>query len=617
MTAPVTQEQWAEARRLSTDAVLQRITVRKALLGYQALTVSLLESVSECSVLVIEKSRRIGLTWACASYAVLRAGRSREAGGMDFMYISYSQEMTREFIDACGMWARAFGQAASEMEEYLFEDKDETGERSIQAFRIRFASGFEIVGLSSAPRTLRGKQGVVMIDEAAFVDSLEELLKAALAFLMWGGQVIVCSTHDGWENYFNEIIQDILAGKQDYKHLKITLDDALQEGLYERISLVTGKTWTPEGEAEWRAKLVKFYGTGADEELFCIPSQSSGTYLPRALIAARMHDDIPLVRWKSPEGFVDWPADLRQAEIEDFCREELLPLVKKMDPALRSGFGQDFGRSGDSSLIHPFQVRPNLGLSTPFMLELRDVPFESQKQIVFWLRDNMPKFFHAAFDATGNGASHAEAARQKWGPSYVSEIKLSPAWYILNMPKLKAAFEDGTIEIAKHDDVLGDYRCLKMTKGVAKVPDTARTIGNDGFARHGEAAIAGALAIYASEQDGGDVGAGTTGDGRNSGKLDDFGGSFGAIESRADLSGYTRMCHGRAQHAGNRDRRVRSVRAQLSGRAAADRRGAVVAGRRQRHPDLRRDPAGSARLRHLAKNEAGGHPAQLVRQSRL
>lgn len=138
MNAPVTQEQWAEARRLSTDAVLERITVRKALLGYQALTVSLLESVSECSVLVIEKSRRIGLTWACASYAVLRAGRAREAGGMDFMYISYSQEMTREFIDACGMWARAFGQAASEMEEYLFEDKDETGERSIQAFRIRW-----------------------------------------------------------------------------------------------------------------------------------------------------------------------------------------------------------------------------------------------------------------------------------------------------------------------------------------------------------------------------------------------------------------------------------------------------------------------------------------------
>ena len=44
--------------------------------------------------------------------------------------------------------------------------------KAINAFRIKFASGFEIMALSSAPRGLRGKQGVVIIDEAAFVDQL-------------------------------------------------------------------------------------------------------------------------------------------------------------------------------------------------------------------------------------------------------------------------------------------------------------------------------------------------------------------------------------------------------------------------------------------------------------
>ncbi|WP_418459767.1 hypothetical protein ACNT8L_04580 [Brucella intermedia] len=542
MSAPITQEQWAEIRRLSKDAVLEKVERRKALLPYQQRTVGLLRSVADCPVLFVEKSRRIGLTWACASYAVIRAAMSREAGGMDFMYISYSQEMTREFIDACAMWARLFQYAAMELEEFLFDDSDKNGERSIQAFRIKFASGFEIIGLSSAPRTLRGKQGVVMIDEAAFVDDLEQLLKAALAFLMWGGQVIVCSTHDGFENHFNEQIQDILAGKQDYKHLRIDFDEALHDGLYERICLVTGKKWTPESEAAWRAQIVKFYGSGADEELFCIPSQSSGTYLPRALITARMKDHIELVRWKSPDGFVDWQQELRTAEVERFCREQLHAHVAKMDPHWRSGFGQDFGRSGDGSFIHPFQVRPDLSISTPFMLELRDVPFESQKQIIFWLRARMPRFFHAAFDATGNGASHAEAARQEWGASYVSEIKLSQSWYMLNMPKMKAAFEDGTMELAKHDDVLADYRAVKMTKGVAKVPDNARTMGTDGYERHGEAAIAGALVIYASEQSSGEIGASTSGSQRPNSKItEDFSGSFGGIESRADLSGFTRM----------------------------------------------------------------------------
>lgn len=542
MSAPITDEQWAEARKLSTDAVLGRIERRKALLGYQQRVLSLLESAA-CDVLFVEKSRRIGLTWACAAYAVLRAARSKEAGGMDFMYISYSREMTLEFIDACAMWARHFASAAGQMDEFLWDDSTKTaGERFIQAFRIKFASGFEIVGLSSAPRTLRGKQGVVMIDEAAFVDSLEELLKAALAFLMWGGQVIVCSTHDGFENHFNEQIQEILAGKSEYDHLKIDFDEALRDGLYERICLVKGETWTPEGEAVWRRKIIKFYGAGADEELFCIPSSSSGTYLSRALIVARMHEHIPFIPWVAPDGFVDWPAGLRNAEIEDFCNEQLLPHIKKMNPAWRSGFGQDFGRSGDSSFIHPFQVKPDLNLSTPFQLDIRNMPFDCQKYLVFWLRKHLPRFFHAAFDATGNGASHAEAARQEWGPSYVSEIKLSQPWYVLNMPKLKAAFEDGGIELAKHDDVLADYRLLKMTKGVAKVPDDARTMGSDGFERHGEAAVAGALAVYASEQDSGEVGAGTVGNERPSSTIDkDYLGSFGAVEGRADLSGFLRM----------------------------------------------------------------------------
>jgi hypothetical protein len=75
-------------------------------------------------VLFVEKSRRIGLTWGLAAYAVLRAGRAKEAGGMDAMYISYSQEMTREFIDACAMWARAYRLGRDSQEEFLFDDTD-------------------------------------------------------------------------------------------------------------------------------------------------------------------------------------------------------------------------------------------------------------------------------------------------------------------------------------------------------------------------------------------------------------------------------------------------------------------------------------------------------------
>lgn len=545
MSGPISQEDWAKARKLSHDSMGEIIAAQglpKALLKYQQRVVQLLET-SGVEVLFVEKSRRIGLTWGFAAYAVLKAAKQKTAGGMDVMYISYAKEMTREFVDACAMWARAYSLGATEAEEFLFDDKTQDGDKSsIQAFRIRFASGFEIVALSSAPRTLRGKQGVVMIDEAGFVDNLAELLKAALAFLMWGGQVVVCSTHNGWENEFNNQIQDILAGKLPYQHVRIDFDQALRDGLYERICFVTRKTWSPEAEAEWRQKIIKFYAAGADEELFCIPSMSAGAYLSRALIEARMDKEIPVIRWSPPRSdkpFVDWPERYRVLEVETFCREQLLPHLEAADPTLRTCLGQDFGRSGDLSVVLPASIGKTLVKRAIFQLELRDVPFDAQRQIIAFIIDHLRRFSHAAFDATGNGAAHAEAARQKYGLSRVSEIKMSSDWYMLNMPKMKAAFEDGTIVLPLDDDTLTDYRQIQMERGIAKVPNTARTIGADGHQRHGDAGIAGALMIFAANQDGGEVGAGLPA-AAGSTVQDQFIGVSG-FSTSADLAGFMRM----------------------------------------------------------------------------
>lgn len=544
MSGPLSKEEWAKVRTLSNDEmarVVANVGLPKALLTYQQRVVRLLETAG-VEVLFVEKSRRIGLTWGFAAYAVLKAAKQKAAGGMDVMYISYAQDMTREFVDACAMWARAYSIAADEAEEFLFEDKSKDGDKSIQAFRIRFASGFEIIALSSAPRTLRGKQGVVMIDEAAFVDNLAELLKAALAFLMWGGQVVVCSTHNGFENEFNTQIQDIHAGKLPYAHLKIDLDTALKEGLYERICLVTRKTWSPEAEAEWREKIIKFYAAGAQEELFCVPSQSAGAYLSRALIEARMNPEVPVIRWHPPKGFVDWPEGARKGETLDFCREKLLPILERIVPRWRSCLGQDFARSGDLSVIHPITVSSLLDRQTPFVLELRDVPFETQKEILFYIIDHLPRFFHAALDAGGNGAYLAEATRQKLGTSMVSEIKFTQDWYMLNMPKLKDAFENGYIELPRDDDILGDYRLIQMTGGVAKVPQGVHTVGSDGFKRHGDSAIAGALAYFASNQDTGPVGADSVGGNQEtSDRMAEFSSAVGPLGIVQSIAQFLRM----------------------------------------------------------------------------
>ena len=505
-TAPITASEWARARR-DAMAVMPRLVdqigLPKVLLPYQARTVKLLDSVRDCSALYIEKSRRIGLTWGLAAYAVLRAGRQRAHGGMDVMYISYSREMTREFIDACAMWARAFNIVGGDAEECLFDQGDAEGDKSIQAFRIRFASGFEIMALSSAPRGLRGKQGVVIIDEAAFVDNLAELIKAAMAFLMWGGQVVVCSTHDGVDNPFNQEIKEILAGRKPYAHLRIDLDQALKQGLFERICLVKGEEWSPEAEAEWREKIIAFYGDGADEELFCVPSASSGSWLPGPLIEARMTLDLPVLRLELPPNYLQLD-DLAQAALLAPFMEELDAALAALDLEPHFAFGFDFARVADLTVGVLLAIEKAVKRRLALCFELRGVPGKEQKEITARVLDHVrARLVGAAFDATGMGWTVAEDMGRKYGLRETAEgsglvhaIKFSEDWYRVHMPPLKSRFEDDLIALARDTEHLADLRAVKLIRGVPRVPPT-RT-GETGKKRHGDFAIGLALADFAS-----------------------------------------------------------------------------------------------------------------------
>lgn len=251
------------------------------------------------------------------------------------------------------------------------------GDHSIHAFRIRFASGFEVLAPSSAPRTLRGKQGLVIIDEAAFVESLKELLKAALAFLMRGGQVFVCSTHNGAENDFNVPVQDVLGGRLPYHHLHIDFDKALQEGLYQRICLVTGQEWSPETEARWRQEIIDFYGDGADEELFCVPSLGSGAWLPGPLIEARMTADAPILRWELPPDFLQEVELIRLRRVALFMAD-VIEALKMLDPNCQHGLGFDFARVADLSVLWLFALDKMMRRRTALVIEMRRIPYREQ-----------------------------------------------------------------------------------------------------------------------------------------------------------------------------------------------------------------------------------------------
>lgn len=447
-------------------------------------------------VAVWEKSRRIGASWCDACDAVMTAAPAENA--MDALYIGYSEDMTREYIDDCAMWAKAFNFAAGGMNEALFDDIDENGDtKQIKAFRIDFASGKKILALSSRPRSIRGKQGKVTIDEAAFHDDLPGLLKAALAMLIWGGKVRLLSSHNGDANPFNELVNDIRAKKVPYALHRTTFDDALADGLYERVKLIQGDRLKEKTLSEWRDKIYAQYGDNAAEELDVIPSAGSGRYLTRMMIEACMKPGIPVVRLTHQDSFTLLPAHIREAETLDWCEATLKPLLMMLDPYMDHHFGEDFARNGDLSCIWPLAQTRQLDLVTPFIVELRNVPFDQQRQILFYILDRLPRFRSGAMDARGNGQYLAEVAMQKYGADRIAQVMLSQEWYRENMPPFKAALEDAKLTIPQDADVLADLRTIIMEKGVAKVPDNARVRGSDGRERHGDTAVALALATFA------------------------------------------------------------------------------------------------------------------------
>jgi phage FluMu gp28-like protein len=453
------------------------------LLPYQAEGIELSHAND---LFVEEKSRRTGFTYAFAADAVLTASPAKRP--QNFYYISYNLDMTREFIGYSAGFTKDFNQAAAQSDEFLFDDGSEKG---IKALRIDYPSGKSIVALSSRPRSLRGMQGVVLIDEAAYHDDLEAMLKAALALIMWGGRVIIISTHNGADNKFNELIEEIRAGKRKGVVHRTTLDDAIRDGLFKRICLVTGKLWSPEAEAAWVADLRATYGEAGEEELDCVPAKGSGTYMTRVAIEAVMSAELPVVRLTLPNGFELQDKDICTGFMAEWLGEHLGPLLARFDRTRRSYFGQDFARSQDLSIIAPGQETANLLLQVPFILEMRNVPFREQKQTLDYIARGLPMFAAAHMDARGNGQQLAEDMRRDWGADRIESVMAVQSTYLERMPRLKARIEDRTIIIPRNEGVLDDLKLIKLVKGVPMIVDRAddRADGSKNK-RHGDAAIA-------------------------------------------------------------------------------------------------------------------------------
>ncbi|WP_299174403.1 hypothetical protein [uncultured Brevundimonas sp.] len=451
-------------------------------------------------LLFVEKGRRTGLTWAFAGDDVVTAATSPGEGGDDVFYMGPTHDMAREYIDACAGFAKAFMGLSVHVGEFMFRDEDPSnpGEsREIKAFRIDFASGFTIQALTSAPRSFRGRQGRVRIDEGAFVDNLAELLKAAVALIMLGGSVVVISTHNGVDNDFNKIIQEIRAGDRgvDAHVFRVTFADAVADGIYEREARKRNLPLTEEAKAAWVKKIYALYGDAASEELDAVPSRSAGSWLAFDLIERAERKDIPVLRLSYSNDFAFKPDHIRQAEVKAWCEERLAPLLEQLD-ASPIGYGDDFARSSDLSVIWLLQERPDRSWTTPFTVEIRNTPYREQEFVRVFILERLRRW-RAKVDAAGNGGYVAERLQQRFGQSRVEALKAREDWWRDQGPPLKSRFEQDRIEIPADSDTASDLRSVKVVNGAPNIPAARKTAKAEDPAaqggklkRHADSAVA-------------------------------------------------------------------------------------------------------------------------------
>ncbi|MEG1740246.1 MAG: terminase family protein [Akkermansia sp.] len=221
----------------------------------------------ESDNILVEKGRQEGFS----EYASLKAVRSciKDDAKYNWWVCSKDETAAKEFLRDCQKWCNIYKYASSKIGLEIIEKEN--------VYTIEFASGVKIHVLSSNADVIAGKRGNLILDEFALHKEQQKLLKVSSAVTQWGDQRIVITTHRSKQSVFYALVNDIVnnGNPMEWSHHKVTIEDACDAGIVERINAKTGKNMTREDFLKsCRAKCF----TEADylEEYMCIAQDSAG-----------------------------------------------------------------------------------------------------------------------------------------------------------------------------------------------------------------------------------------------------------------------------------------------------------------------------------------------------
>ncbi len=200
-----------------------------------------------------EKSFRIGFTF-CDGFKNVRK-RLRFAK-RDYLFASKDYASALEYMQICQQFCEAYNVARNiiskgEMEEEI-PQHDRDGKRTaftetIKVAYIKFDNGSHIRAFSSSPNAMLVFGGDVGLDEFPRHSRDQELYDVAQARITWGYDLAMWGSHKGNTSLFWQKAQLARKGLGGWSHHLITIEDAVREGLVEKINQTRGTNFTREG----------------------------------------------------------------------------------------------------------------------------------------------------------------------------------------------------------------------------------------------------------------------------------------------------------------------------------------------------------------------------------
>jgi len=414
-------------------------------------------------LILVEKSRQIGMSWATAYKLV--STTSLQNSSTDDWVSSRDDLQARLLIEDCKHFAALLHVAAADLGQTVVDASKNS------AYVLQYANGHRTHSLSSNPDAQAGKRGRRILDEFALHADPRKLYAIAYPGITWGGSLEIISTHRGSANFFADLVNEIVhkGNPKRISHHRITLQDALDQGFLHKLQakLPPGDERQDMDEADY----YDYVRRGCpDEETFlqeymCIPSDDSAAFLSYDLIQAAEYR----------------PGDLWQTDL--------------LDAKGRLYVGVDVGRDHDLTVIWVLERLGDVGY-TRAVLALQNTPFDAQEDQLYQLLQ-LPALRRACIDATGIGRQFAERAQRRFGPYRVEPVQFSaPVKEELAYP-LRAAFEDRSIRIPSDPAIRADLRAVKKETTAA---GNIRFTADRGKNGHADRFWALALALHAARQ---------------------------------------------------------------------------------------------------------------------